>query len=289
MLDSKMITLMEVARQANYTRAAEALHMTQPAVTQHIHKLEEYFHCKLTDTSGRAVRLTAAGENVLQYARLQRANERRLMERIAAGEPPLRVGATLSIADYYLPQELSRYLSRGGAAPHVEVGNTRLLLKRMLDGSLDCAFIEGLFDEKLFSAKVWRQADYVAMARAGHPLARGKHTLSELFDWPLLLREVGSGTRAVLESALFVRGMSPESFCGCYEFGSFGLIKAALGATDAVSFMYERVCEREMHDGTLKRLDVKDFSLTRPLYFLCPEGSGEGARCERFLSELMEG
>ncbi len=282
MLDAKLLTFLEVARLGSYTRAAERLHLTQPAVTQHIRKLEEHYRRKLMDTSGRAVRLTAAGEEVLSYARLQLNNERRLMERLSEGQRPLCVGATLSIADYYLPPRLSRYLSGGGTPPHVEVGNTETLLSRMHNGDLDCALIEGLFDEAVFEADIWLNASFVPIARAGHPLACGIRTLRELCGYPLLLREPGSGTRAVLENALFQRGMSPDSFLKSAELGGFGLIKAVLAATDAVSFMYEGVCRAEIEAGTLCELPVADFSLVRPLYFLRLRGGPEGERCNAF-------
>ena len=99
MLDSKVLTFLEVAAQGSYTRAAENLHLTQPAVTQQIHRLEEHYGHQLVDTCGRAVRLTEAGEKLERHARMQLVNERRFMERLAAEEPPLSLGATLSIAD----------------------------------------------------------------------------------------------------------------------------------------------------------------------------------------------
>lgn len=103
MLDAKIQTFLEVAAQGSYTRAAERLHLTQPAVTQQIHRLEEHYGHRLVDTCGRVVRLTEAGMLLEHHARMQLANERRFMERMAAEEPPLSLGATLSIADYYLP------------------------------------------------------------------------------------------------------------------------------------------------------------------------------------------
>ena len=69
MLDSKVLTFLEVAAQGSYTRAAENLHLTQPAVTQQIHRLEEHYGQRLVDTCGRAVRLTEAGEKLERHAR----------------------------------------------------------------------------------------------------------------------------------------------------------------------------------------------------------------------------
>lgn len=154
MLDAKIQTFLEVAAQGSYTRAAERLHLTQPAVTQQIHRLEEHYGHRLVDTCGRVVRLTEAGMLLEHHASMQLANERRFMERMAAEEPPLSLGATLSIADYYLPGPLARALA-GGLAPRVTVGNTQVLTGRMLAGELDCALVEGLFDRTLFEAHVW--------------------------------------------------------------------------------------------------------------------------------------
>lgn len=282
MLDAKIQTFLEVAAQGSYTRAAERLHLTQPAVTQQIHRLEEHYGHRLVDTCGRVVRLTEAGMLLERHARMQLANERRFMERMAAEEPPLSLGATLSIADYYLPGPLARALA-GGLAPRVTVGNTQVLTGRMLAGELDCALVEGLFDRALFEAHVWRAARFVAAARADHPLAGKPCTISSLCAFPLLVRERGSGTRAVLESALFSRGMDLSAFACTLELGSFGLIKAALAATDAVTFLYQDVLTGE---SGLTALDVTDFALERPLYFLTPRSGSERERCLALLHAL---
>ena len=282
MLDAKILTFLEVARLGSYTRAAECLHLTQPAVTQQIHRLEEHFGRRLVDTRGRGVRLTRAGEELKKHVQIELVNERRLMQRMAAGVPPLRLGATLSIADYYLPKPLAGVLA-SGEAPRVCVGNTQTLTRRMLEGELDCALVEGLFDRALFEPHRWRTARFVAAARAGHPLAGQPCTMNSLCACRLLVRERGSGTRAVLESALFARGMDLSSFACTAELGSFGLIKAALAATDAVTFLYEGVL---VDDAGLAVLDVTDFALERPLYFLTPLGSSERERCLALLEAL---
>ena len=217
-----------------------------------------------------------------KHVQIELVNERRLKQRMTAGAPPLRLGATLSIADYYLPKPLAGLLASGGA-PQVCVGNTQTLTQRMLEGELDCALVEGPFDRALFEAQVWRAARFVAAARAGHPLAGKPCAMNSLCACPLLVRERGSGTRAVLESALFARGMDLSAFACTAELGSFGLIKAALAATDAVTFLYEGVL---VDDAGLAVLDVTDFALERPLYFLTPLGSSERERCLALLEAL---
>ena len=114
MLDSKLITFLAVAEHRSYTLAAEALGLTQPAVTQHIKKLEEHYGARLTEGSGKTFRLTPAGKALFHYASLQSVNEQLLLKRLKGLIEPLRIGATLSIADYYLPSVLLPYLAAAG-------------------------------------------------------------------------------------------------------------------------------------------------------------------------------
>ena len=182
MLDGKLETFLVVAQCGSYTKAAEQLHFTQPAITQQIRRLEEAYGCALVEFHGRSFVLTAEGEALLEYAKIQKANERRLREKLTHMVHPLRVGATLSIADYYLPHRLKRAMAQPGFCLQVEVGNTKTLLDRMLEGQLDCGLIEGMFDESLFEAIPFCQAAFLPVVRGGHPLAGvGDHGGTSLF------------------------------------------------------------------------------------------------------------
>lgn len=287
MLDSKLETFLTAAKEQSFTRAAEKLHLTQPGVTQHIRKLERHYGVKLFDTSGHAVRLTSAGEWLYRYAQAQLCNEDRLCERLRGLRTPLRVGATLSVADYYLPPLLACYARQREETIYVEVGNTDTLIGRLADGTLDCAFIEGMFERDLYEAKVFCVAEFIPVIRADHPLAGKRARLAELCGLPLALREPGSGTRAVLESALFQQGFSIHSFARQMELGSFALVKAIVAATDSVSFLYERVAEAEMAAGKLVRIQMEDFAVQRPIYFIFQRDSMQQERNESFFNTLL--
>lgn len=268
MLDLKVHTFLKVVELGSYTAAANALHLTQPAVTQHIARLEEYYGCRLFRPEGRGVRLTEAGENFLHYARMQRANELHLQRDLERAQRPLRLGSTLSIADYYLPELILPLCGLEPHLPSVDVANTEVLLGRLLAGELDAAFIEGIFDRALFEAKVFSVAEFVPVASAEHPLAGRKVTLEELHPYPVICRESGSGTRAVMEHALAQQNDSPNSFSALWEVGSFALIKQMLRGTQAVSFMYEAVARREIEEGTLTRLSIRNYSASHALHFV---------------------
>lgn len=287
MLDAKLKTFCAVVRLRSYTKAAGELHMTQPAVTQHIRKLEEHYGVRLIDFSGRQLSLTPAGALLYRYATCQAANETRLLSQLQTVRQTLRIGATLSIADYYLPPLLTPWLARDFHPTIVHVGNTEEMLSACIRGELDCALIEGLFHDGDFHSHVFHTARFLPVASASHPLSTGIHQTQALFAYPLILREQGSGTRAILENQLFQMGYSPQSFACVMECGSFRLIKELLKSTPAVSFMYEQVAAEEIAAGHLAPIQLSDCAIQRPLYFVYPQNSLSQKSCQDFLETCL--
>lgn len=268
MLDGKIFTFLKVAELKNYTKAALELHMTQPAVTQHIKRLEEYYQCKLIDISGKSVSLTEAGKVLYHYANLQKVNDEELKRQLLKTKIPLHIGATLSIADYYLDVALTSFLQEEQESFSLTVGNTEQLLDELLHGKLDCAFIEGIFDTNLFESKKFCTPSFRPVAAVCHPLSNKTCTLDSLYEYPLLLRESGSGTRAILENFLYLQNSSILSFSKVLEIGSFHIIKQLLPVLHAVSFMYERVAREEIKSGKLCYLNIQGCEITHPLYLV---------------------
>lgn len=282
MLDAKIETFLQVVRLGSYTAAAQSLHLTQPAVTQHIQKLEQHYGCKLVDSARRSARLTEAGKLLYEYLSLQQANEEQLTGLMRNVVEPLRVGATLSIADYYLPGLLVDHLLSGDTRVRITVGNTARLLEELRTGELDCAFIEGLFDAALFQSNTFCQARLVPVVAAGHPLLGRSVTLEELHGYPLVLREPHSGTREVFENWLRQRNDTPQSFAQMVELGSFTLIKELVHRSQAVAFVYEGVVHKEIEAGTLSVLEVEQYQIIHDLRFVYRKGDPLSAVLERF-------
>lgn len=288
MLDLKIFTFLEVARYRNYTKAAAHLNLTQPAVTQHIKKLEEYYGCSLIDISGKSVRLTAQGEALYNYANFQIANEEQLINQIKKIETPIKIGATLSIADYYLPSYLSSYLAGNDELFSLTVKNTKSIINMLLNNDLYCAFIEGIFDKTLFNFHEFCSTRFLPVARKGHPLEGIEASISMIHEYPLILREEGSGTREIYENYLYQNNDSILSASKIYEISSFGVIKKVLSTSDAISFMYEEVAKQEVEKQNLCYLSIKDYSIQRPLYFIYPANSLMKSRNEAFYESLMK-
>lgn len=287
MLDAKIETFLKVVELKSYTTAAEALHLTQPAVTQHIRKLEAHYGHRLIDSSKRSVQVTEAGEMLYRYLSLQRANEARFVQLLQSTVKPLRVGATLSIADYYLPGPLLNRMLHNSDPVRVTVGNTTHLLEQLRTGELDCAFIEGLFDALLFETLSFCQATFLPVVRSGHPLLGSETTLAALHTYPLALREPHSGTREVLETWLRQQDDGPLFFAGVVELGSFTLIKEWVRRTDAITFVYEGVVREELARGDLCQLPLAGFPLTHALRFVYRRGDARHQQLEQFFRELV--
>lgn len=288
MLDPKILTFLKVAEVKHFTRAAQALNLTQPAVSQQIHRLEDHYGAKLVMISGKGVRLTAAGEALLRYAHLQLANETQLLAQLDHIEPPLRIGATLSIADYYLPSGLVPYLERTGEPVSVTVQNTQTILELLLTNGLDCAFVEGIFDQTVFHHEEFIRTQFVPVARRDHPLSGQTASLAQIHEYPLILRETGSGTREIYETFLYEQNDTIRSARVIHEIASFRLIKAILADTDGISFMYEGVAGPEIQAGQLEILHLAGFSIQRPLCFIWPRNSLTGPRNEAFFQRFMQ-
>ena len=288
MIDIKIFTFLKVAQHKNYTKAAAALNITQPAVTQHIKKLEEHYGCMLIEIIGKSVSLTPQGQALYNYANFQIANEEQLISQIKKVETPMKIGATLSIADYYLPPYLSAYLGQYDELLSVTVKNTKLIMEMLLKNELYCAFVEGIFDKSLFCFDEFYTTNFVPVARKGHPLEGVEATISQIHEYPLILREEGSGTREIYQNFLYQNNDTIRSVSKVQEISSFGIIKKILSTSDGISFMYKEVARQEVERGDLCYLTIQNYSIERPLYFIYPNNSLMKEKNENFYQKFKK-
>ena len=202
MLDFRTETFLCVCRHMNFTKAASELGITQPAVSQHIHYLEDYYHARLFAMNGKKLSLTRQGEHLRRALITIRDDEallRKELQEIAGRTKPLAIGATMTVGEYLLPLPLSRFIK---AHPEktlkLTLENTWILQKLLDSGELDVAVVEGHFPSGAYEFRTWKRLRFIPVAAAGHPFPRRELTLEDLFSETLLLREPGSGTREIL-------------------------------------------------------------------------------------------
>jgi LysR family transcriptional regulator, transcriptional activator of the cysJI operon len=290
-LDFRLESFLAVYEEGGYTKAAERLHLTQPAVSQHIRYLEERYKARLFSFQGRSLSLTEAGLILYRYASAARAEGLRVGDLIAKGKDRLvlKIGATRTLGEYLLPEALISYLRlRPEAEPSLVVDNTKALLARLREGRIDCAFIEGIFEGGDFETSVFLRDSFIPVCAPQDDLARGSHRLRDLFSRRLILREAGSGSRAVLENALAARNSSVADFRALMEIGNIEAMKTLAAESLGLAFLYERSVLRELDSGRLARVALRDFSVSHDYSFACRSGSLLRERCLEFLGFVKD-
>lgn len=292
MLDFRVETFLAVCQTMNFTRAAEQLHITQPAVSQHIHALEEQYGTKLFRSQGKQLQLTESGRLFFRTAAAMHHDDLRLREALHQENirRRLRFGATLTIGEYIMPGPLLRLLER---EPDIQLymltANTQELLKLLDQGALDFAIVEGYFDKQAYDSLIYCTQRYIPVCASGHPFSNPVRRLEDLLKERLLVREPGSGTRNVLERALEVRNLGVRNFRRVTELGSLNLIKSLVCAGAGISFFYQPVVQQELEAGKLREIPLEDCSIYHDFTFLWRRGSLFAADYREIFSLLRQG
>lgn len=250
MIDHRIETFLVLCECMNYRQAAEILHITQPAVTQQIHHLEGEYGCQLFQYENRRLKKTEAARILESYARAVRLQDRTVREKLRAEKVrELRIGATKTIGDFFLPGHIRRYLESKENALTVIVDNTENLLALLEDNKLDFAVVEGFFDKKRFDSILLRREPFVGICRKDHPFAGREVTIDELLQETIIHREQGSGTRAILEQELNGYNESLQRFHRHICISSFRLILDLVKNGLGISFVYNILADSDPEIG----------------------------------------
>jgi DNA-binding transcriptional LysR family regulator len=278
--DFKLVSFLQVIRSGGINAAARALNLTQPAVSQHIDSLEELYGVKLFKPSGRGVVPTAEGLKLFQYATEIEAlylRARRNLE--SRSGPSLRLGATLTIAEYALPHYLpSLEREYGEGRIFYSIKNTEDLLIMLFNGDIDVALVEGPFPQDRTRSSVFAADALIAVRAPCFRPERFKHPLSAsaLLELPLVLRESGSGTRAVFESWLERGGISLSLLKPTLEIAGIGAIRELVAKGLGISILSSLAVEQDIDSGRLVKIRVEGMPIRRSFCLVAPPEMGEG-------------
>ncbi len=254
-----------VARHLSFSRAAEELHLTQPAVSMQVQALEDQAGLPLTEQAGKKVRLTAAGEEVARQARriaeqLREAGEAlAALKGVEAGR--LKIGV-VSTAKYFAPSLLAEFRRRHpGVEIQLTVHNRGTIVRLLAENEIDLAIMGTPPGEFETVAKAFADHPLVFIAAPGHRLAQKRRIdPQQLAEETLLIREQGSGTRGALERYLVEHGVTPGSVM---ELGSTETIQQAVMAGLGISFISEHTLGLERSVGRLVKLNVSGTPVNR--------------------------
>ena len=266
-----------VAEHRSFSRAAAALFISQPAVSKAVRQLEHQLDLPLIERSIvgapglKGVRLTESGQALFEHARgifaLERAATEEVRARVGMKRGRLLVGASTTIAGYWLPPYAAEFARRFPAAQlHIRVGNTRMVSDAVIGCEIDLALVEGQVSDPRIAISHWRDDELQIVAHP-HAARRRKHTREELSAQIWLLREPGSGTREVTDLMLRAERILPER---TIEFGSNEGIARAVAAGLGIAMLPAQVVRELTHIGELRPLTLRTASpaLTRPLLLL---------------------
>lgn len=240
MIDYRIKTFLVLCDTMNYRKTAELLNMTQPAVTQHIHFLENEYRCKLFIYDRHTLKITGDGELLKNYAENVIFQEQKLLEKMQTERKPvLRIGATKTIGEFVIDEKLADYLKNPNNNLLIDIDNTVRLLQRLKKGELDLALIEGFFDSKEFASKIYKEEDFIGVCSKNHPFANQAISLEKAFSQTLFIREKGSGTRTILEQLLSEHNYTVENFRRNVCVSNFGLMSKLIAKNIGITFAYK--------------------------------------------------
>jgi DNA-binding transcriptional LysR family regulator len=288
-----------VAAHLNFSRAAEELLLTQPAVTQQIKALEDEYGVPLFDRTGGRITLTPGGLALRPFAEGLKAISDEADAAVAAASGKhggqLALGASQTIGQYLLPNLVAGFLREN---PRISItatsGNTDAMLEALIAHRIQLALIEGPALRKDIHVEPFMEDQMVLVVPASHEWADHEIDISALKAAPLLMREFGSGSRRVVENALARAGLRKKEINARMELDSTEGLLSAVEAGLGVTFVSRWAVRNQLSLGSLKLARVQGLKLSRMFSLAHPAGpapSGNAGAFRTFLlshcSELM--
>ena len=277
MLDQRFITFLDLCKTMNYTKTAKNLHITQPAVTHHIHYIENIYNIKLFTYTGKNLILTEKGEYLRKLITTLYNDCLRIEDMIrieSQKERKINFGATLTISEYVMPKPIREYINKNpNTNITMQVENTEILMAMLNDGKIDFAIIEGNFDKKNYDYEFFSLEDFIGVTSPIHIFVGKEIEFDDIFSERLICREEGSGTRSIFEDYLKQNNRSIQCFKSYIEIGNLNAIKSLIKDNEGITFVYKAVVKNEIEKGELCELNINNCSIKREFNFVCLKNS----------------
>lgn len=288
--DTRLRVFYSVAKHLSFTRAAEELYLTQPAVTFQIRQLEEHFNTRLFDRHHNRISLTEAGVLVFNYSdrilELYRETEKAINEMTGVTRGVIKLGATTTLGEYLLPRILSGYHeSFPGVQVRLTVHNTRMVVRKLEDATIDIGMVEGPVSNKNIVVSPCMEDELVLIMAPNHPLTKlDEIPVHRLKEYPFVSREEGSGTRMVIMDLLGKFGVSYDQLDMILEMGTTESVKAAVEGGVGFSIVSLIALRKELALKSLVTRRLKEGPLKRRLNFVFQKQKFRSKAVEEFLA-----
>ena len=294
MADRRLQVFHAVAKHGSFTRAAEHLFMTQPAVTFQIKQLEEHYNTRLFERGHGKVTLTPAGDLVMAYAeRILGLNEElevRVGELTDELTGTLNIGTSTTIGAYWLPGLLRDFVRQyPKVVPRVVVGNSQLVEDKVVSKELDLGLIEIVTDHPALERISACHDELLVIAPIGHPLTVmervGAH---DLVPYPRITRDPGNAIRVLTEQYFEAAGIGAEELNVVAELGSLATVKQLVEGGVGYGIASRAAIQRDVAEGRFAALPL-DPPLYTPLEVLYPRDKFRSRLITTFAEFATEG
>ncbi|CAH2212679.1 LysR family transcriptional regulator [Tepidibacter aestuarii] len=278
MIDTRLDTFITVVKTKNYTKAAQILNLTQPAVSQQIKYLENYYNAELIKKANKTIYLTKEGDILYNYAQKIKALNRALKLEIknnSSSKKIHNVGATMTTGEYVMPYILGDYKND---YPNIDiilsVDNTKVIIEKLMGGEIEIALIEGYFDKNKFKYIKLKDDELVLAVSPKHEFAHKREVeLEEVIKGNLILREKGSGTRDIFERKISDVGYDIENVNVYMEIRSINAIKSLVESNLGYTIISKEAIKREVNLELIKIVPIKNIKIEREFNFIYKSSS----------------
>ncbi|MFN1834762.1 LysR substrate-binding domain-containing protein [Balneola sp. MJW-20] len=295
MIAFKYKVFFEVAANLSFTKAAELLFISQPAVSKHIQNLENELGVALFDRRGNTIQLTSPGAKLLEYLHKARHLEKMVQSDIdifrnqqeITGE--LKVGSSTTISLYVLPEILSSFHKKFPGIKILLINrNSENIINALQDKNIDLAIVESYHKINSLNYSPFIEDEIIPVCSSRSPYADQVIDLEDLRDIPLVLRERGSGTLGVINEALEKNGMKLGDLNIIARLGGTEALKNFLVKDESVGFLSKLAVVDELEKNQLRRLEIRGISLSRKMYFVTRKGEDRTGFIRSFILEAKE-
>ncbi|MFC6601556.1 LysR family transcriptional regulator [Ectobacillus funiculus] len=270
-MEQQLDVFVKVVELKNFSLAAKELHMTQPAVSQHIQMLERDMGAKLLERNNKFIRLTHTGDIVYYHAKeilgLYSRMKDLVEDAMHEARGKLLIGASYTFGEYILPHVIARLRDAyPSIQPSITIANTQEIVHLVKSYQLDVGIIEGDLHEPKLHTEPFAKDEMLLFISPKHPLSQKRNvSMRDLQDETWIVREIGSGTREAAEKLFDASQIRPEHMM---EFGSNQVIKESVEAGLGITLLSKSAVRKEQKLGTLIALQIDGLPLVRNFLLL---------------------
>lgn len=286
-----------IAKTKSFSKAAKILHLSQPAISNKVQAMEDYYKVKLFNRTAQGVTLTKAGQIVAAYADqfigLHQSMDDDLRQVTSLASSNLSVGASCTAGNFAMPCSIGAFKqSFPDARIKLDIANTSVTVKKLLDQEIDVAVVEGELNYPGIKTHLLDQKELVLVCSANDALGcRNEITLRELKNKPFIMREKGAAIPEVLKKAFNELGFDLYDFNIAAEMNSIHSVKAAVEGGLGISIVPRIAVINELTSGLLKEVSIKDFAdrrLTIDIHLVYLADEGPSLAAQKFIQFLTK-